>query len=281
MFSFLGIYVLGRGTAVYSGSLIEVFARLGVSEEAVRSTLARMAKRNLLARHRRGRKTYFGLTERAEQVLEDGGRRVWETGAVNREWDGTWTLFGFSLPDSLRTTRHDLRSQLVWAGFGLLQSGLWVAPGTKDVGAILSSVESDDLRGGDHVTVLQARALAPTESADLVRKAFDTEQIAARYRAFLDRWDTARPLPAAADDLARQLLLHTDWLQLIRQDPHLPAEHLPRDWPAIRAEHVFHTLARVYEAPAARLAAAVVETAGVRPDTGDEPDRGRTTLSSH
>jgi phenylacetic acid degradation operon negative regulatory protein len=266
LFSFLGIYVLGRDLAVYSGSLIEVFARLGVSEEAVRSTLARMVKRNLLARHRRGRKTYIGLTERAEQVLDDGRRRVWETGAVNREWDGMWTLVGFSLPDNLRTTRHDLRSQLVWAGFGLLQSGLWVAPGTKDVSAVLTSLESSDLQVDDHVTVLQARALKPTESADLVRKAFDTEQIAGRYRAFLDRWDTPHPLPAAADDLARQLLLHTDWLQLIRQDPHLPAEHLPQDWPAIRAEQVFHTLARRYEPAAGKLAAAIVDTSGVRQD---------------
>ncbi|MEU7745107.1 PaaX family transcriptional regulator C-terminal domain-containing protein [Nonomuraea sp. NPDC049158] len=252
MFSFLGVYVLGRDTAVYSGSVIDVFARLGVTEEAVRSTLTRMVKRGLLARHRQGRRMYFGLTEHAAEVLDDGRRRVWETGAVNRDWDGAWTLVGFSIPDSLRSTRHDLRSQLIWAGFGLLQSGLWIAPGAKDVAGILAPLEL-----GDHITVLTARAFEPTETADLVRKAFSTERIAARYRAFLDRWDTPRPLPFAADDLARQLLLHTDWLQLVRQDPHLPAEHLPADWPAIRAEQVFRALARDY-APSARALADTV-----------------------
>ena len=70
----------------------------------MRSTLARMVKRDLLVRHRRGRKVYFGLTPRAAEVLEDGRRRMWETGAVNRDWDGTWTLVGFSLPDSRRST---------------------------------------------------------------------------------------------------------------------------------------------------------------------------------
>ncbi|XVQ89613.1 PaaX family transcriptional regulator [Microbispora siamensis] len=255
MFSFLGIYVLHRDIAVYSGSVIDVFARLGVSEEAVRSTLARMVKRNLLARHRQGRKVYFGLTPRAVEVLEDGRRRVWETGAVNRDWDGTWTLVGFSIPDSRRSTRHDLRSRLIWHGFGLLQSGLWIAPGVKDVSDILASLDL-----GDHVTVLTARAFKPTEAADLVGKAFDIEQIAARYRAFLTQWDVSRPLPGAPDDLARQLLLHTDWLQLVRQDPHLPAEHLPRDWPAIQAEQTFQTLAQRYEPPAAELAATVLDT---------------------
>ncbi|MBB6345551.1 PaaX family transcriptional regulator [Nonomuraea muscovyensis] len=254
MFSFLGIYVLERDVAVYSGSVIDVFARLGVTEEAVRSTLTRMTKRGLLTRHRQGRKTYFGLTPHAADVLEDGRQRVWETGAVNRDWDGTWTLVAFSMPDSRRSTRHDLRSQLIWAGFGLLQNGLWIAPGVKDVTAIVTELGLDD-----HVTVLAARALKPTESADLVHAAFDTQQIAARYHAFLDRWDTAGPQAALSDDLARQLLLHTDWLHLVRQDPHLPAEHLPEDWPAIRAEHVFHTLAHAYEGPARDLAARILD----------------------
>ncbi|MGR6921974.1 PaaX family transcriptional regulator [[Actinomadura] parvosata] len=254
MFSFLGVHVLGRDVAVYSGSIIDVFARLGVTEEAVRSTLTRMAKRGLLARHRSGRKTYFALTPHATSVLEDGRHRMWETGAVNRDWDGAWTMVGFSLPDDRRATRHDLRSQLVWAGFGPLQSGMWIAPGVKDVRAIVAGL---GLR--DHVTVLTARAAAPTETADLVRKAFDTEQIAARYHAFLDRWDVPDPQPTLPDDLARQLLLHTDWLQLVRQDPHLPAEHLPPDWPAIRAEQVTRTLADAYDRPARDLAAKLLD----------------------
>jgi len=260
LLGFFGRYVLGRDVAVYSGSVIELFARLGVSEEAVRSTLTRMANRDLLARHRHRRKTYFGLTARSTAMLEDGHRRIWETGAVNRDWDGTWTLVGFSLPANARSLRHDLRSQLIWSGFGPLQSGLWIASGAKDVVAMLAELDL-----GDNVTVLQARALKPTEAADLVRKAFDTAQIAERYRAFLDRWDRPDPLPSAPDDLARQLFLHGDWLQLVRRDPHLPAEHLPDDWPAIRAETVFRTLARRFEPTADRIAAELLDTLPVRP----------------
>ncbi len=254
IFSFLGIYALDRGTAISSGSVIDVFARLDVSEEAVRSTLARMVKRDLLIRHRVGRKAYLGLTPHAVAVLRDGRRRVWETGAVNRDWDGTWTVVGFSLPDSRRSTRHDLRSRLIWAGFGPLQAGLWIAPGVREVTGVFDALDVDD-----HVTVLTATAFKPTEAVDLVAKAFDIEQIARRYRGFLARWDVTRPLPDAPDDLVRQLLLHTDWLQLVRQDPHLPAEHLPSDWPAIRAEQVFHSRAEAYERPARKVADAVLD----------------------
>ncbi|NUT92742.1 MAG: PaaX family transcriptional regulator, partial [Saccharothrix sp.] len=109
MLSFLGVHVLGRAVAVFSGSVIDVFARVGVSEEAVRSTLTRMVKRDLLARHRAGRRMYFGLTARSAAVLRDGEHRVWRSGAVNDDWDGTWTMVGFSVPESWRSQRHDLR----------------------------------------------------------------------------------------------------------------------------------------------------------------------------
>ena len=256
MFSYLGIYVRGRSIAVYSGSIIDIFARVGVSKEAVRSTLSRMARRGLLTRNRVGRRVYIGLTRRADQILEDGYRRMWHTGVVNRDWDGTWTLVSFSLPDSRRDERHGLRSRLLWAGFGPLQNGVWVAPGVnKDVAGIV-----DELNLHEHVTVLNSAAMEPTEAVDLVHKAFDTEAIAQRYRSFVDRWAVRLPVPDAADDLARQLLLHTEWLQLVRQDPHLPAEHLPQNWPAIKAESLFQRLAYRYEKQAADVAGSITET---------------------
>ena len=56
MLNFLGLYVFGRDTAVYSGSVIDVFGRVDVSEEAVRSTLTRMTSRGLLAKTEAGRR---------------------------------------------------------------------------------------------------------------------------------------------------------------------------------------------------------------------------------
>jgi phenylacetic acid degradation operon negative regulatory protein len=144
------------------------------------------------------------------------------------------------MPDTRRSDRHDLRSQLIWAGFGLLQNGLWIAAGGKDAAAIVESLGLTE-----NVTVFTAQHAKPTESADLVHKAFDTDAIATRYNDFLARWATRKPLPALADDLARQLILHTDWLELVRQDPHLPAEHLAEDWPAIRAEPAAAIAARL------------------------------------
>jgi phenylacetic acid degradation operon negative regulatory protein len=264
LLNFFGLHLLGRDAAVYSGSIIEVLDRVGVSEQAVRSTLTRMVGRGLLTRHRQGRRVYFGLTARAITVLEDGKRRIWGTGAVNRDWDGNWTLVGFSLPDTRRSDRHDLRSRLIWAGFGMLQNGLWIAPGTQDASEII-----EELGLAENVSVFTAQHAKPTESADLVHKAFDTDVIAARYEAFLARWDTADPLPSLPDDLVRRLLLHTEWLQLVRQDPHLPAEHLKEDWPAIRAERLFRRLDEQIRDAATRTAAELVDEIPIGEHPGD------------
>lgn len=255
LLTFFAVHILKRGGAVSSGSVIDVLARVGVGEDAVRTTLARMVNRGLLERHRRGRKTYFGLTPRAEDVLRDGHDRVWRIGAVNRSWDGTWTIVGFSLPEAWASERHDLRSRLVWGGFGPVQSGMWLAAGRVDVASLVADLDLDA-----HLRVFHGRSADPTEAAGLIGAAFDLPAIAARYRGFLDRWERAdAPLPGAGDPLARQLLLHTEWLGLVRQHPHLPAEHLPAHWPAERAEQLFHALAGRFDEAAARSAADVLD----------------------
>lgn len=234
LLTFFGGYVLGRGVAVSTGSVLEVLGRVGVSEHAVRSTLSRMARRDLLRRVRQGRQVYVGLTPRSREVLRDGETRVWRVGAVNTHWDGAWTLLGFSLPDAQRSQRHELRSRLLWAGFGPLQGGLWVAPSGADVSAV-----AGDRDLSAHIRVFTARALPPTDVDAMVRDAWDLDAIAARYRGFLERWETPERRPELPDALARQLALQTDWLRVIRQDPRLPVQHLPEGWPAERAQRLF------------------------------------------
>ncbi|WP_406438618.1 PaaX family transcriptional regulator [Streptomyces sp. NBC_01613] len=260
MLTFFGIHALGRDLALSASSLIEVFGQAGITEDAVRSTLTRMVKRGLLERHRRGRKTYFGPTARATRVLRDGHDRIWRTGAVNRDWDGTWTLVGFSLPEAWRSERRDLRSRLVWSGFGPLQNGLWVAPGTVDVPEVVAGLGIEAC-----LKVFQgATAVAPTDARTVLHTAFDVDSVAKGYEAFLARWSTDdAPDSGEMGALVRQLSLHADWLDQVRQDPHLPAEHLPEDWPAARAEERFHELARRCAEPARREAAGALDVIAV------------------
>lgn len=246
-----GDHLLGRDLSLFSGSAIDILGRLGVSEHATRSTLARMVNRGLLHRRRDGRRMYFGLTPAAVDLLRDGQRRIWQTGAVNDTWDGTWTLLCFSLPEAWQRERHGLRSQLAWAGFGPLQGGLWIAPGRVEVRAVVSGLGLDA-----HVRVFRAQADEVTDVRQLIGDAYDLDGLAARYHAFLTRWES----PAGADDpLSTRLLVVGDWLRVIRRDPRLPVRHLPDDWPAERAQAAFHRLAEAVEEPARKQAATLLD----------------------
>ncbi|KKD09808.1 PaaX family transcriptional regulator C-terminal domain-containing protein [Streptomyces sp. WM6386] len=262
MLTFLGDQVLGRDVCVYSGSVIDVFARAGIGEQATRSTLTRMVNRGLLRRQREGRRMYFGLTEHSEAVLRDGERRIWQTGAVNRQWDGTWTLLGFSLPESWQRQRHDLRSKLTWSGFGPLFSGLWIAPGEVDVAELVA-----DLGLSAHVKVFRAHADTGMDIGAMIEETWELAELAERYEQFVRRWQPWETRAREADEaLAQRLLLQAEWLRVIRRDPRLPVKHLPDDWPAEQAEKTFRA---VYErlTPLARDASErLLDLVPVRPD---------------
>lgn len=264
MLTFLGDQVLGRDVCVYSGSVIDVFARAGIGEQATRSTLTRMVGRGLLRRQREGRRMYFGLTDRSAAVLRDGERRIWHTGAVNRHWDGTWTLLGFSLPESWQRRRHDLRSRLAWAGFGPLFNGLWIAPGDVDVTSLVTEL---DLAA--HVKVFRAQADAGLDIGAMIEETWELSDLAASYEAFVRDWQPyGERMPDAEDALVARLRMQTEWLWLVRRDPRLPVKHLPDDWPAEQAEKTFRT---VYDrlAPRAREASErLLDLVPVREGTG-------------
>ncbi|MFE0457330.1 PaaX family transcriptional regulator C-terminal domain-containing protein [Streptomyces sp. NPDC058914] len=260
MLAFFGNHVLEEGDlCVYSGSIIDVLGRVGVGEQAVRSTLTRMVNRGLLRRQREGRRMYFGLTPQAARVLEDGRTRIWTQGAVNDDWDGSWTLLGFSLPDSWKRQRHDLRSRLTWTGFGALYSGLWIAPGHVDVSAVVS-----ELGLADHVKIFHARADQATDIELMVRDTWDLESIAARYVTFEKRWAAHLGADPGDDPIATRLRLVTEWLGTIRTDPRLPARHLPPEWPARAAQDTFRRVAEQTAGPARHMARQLLETTSSR-----------------
>ncbi|QXJ26484.1 PaaX family transcriptional regulator [Actinomadura graeca] len=259
MFTFLGNYVLGRDVAVFSGSFIEVLGRFGIGEHAVRSMLTRMVARDLLTRHRHGRRVYSGLTERCRRILADGEERVWRRSVINDDWDGHWTVLAFSLPESWQSHRHELRSRLSWAGFGPAGNGLWISPARVDVTEVTADLGLDA-----HVKVFAGPSLPPTDEARMIRDAFDLRAISTGYQTWLDRWDRPEPAPDAPDDLVRYLLLTTEWLNLIRVDPRIPLRHLPPDWPAIRAQELLYTLRDRYQDGAREIAERTIELIELR-----------------
>lgn len=238
----------GRDLAADTRTFVDVLGRVGVAEPAVRATLNRAVKRGQLARHQQGRQAYFSVTPSTRRLLAEGAERLHHVPSVRVDWDGTWTLLAFSMPETRRADRHRLRTRLAWEGFGPLRDGLWLAPGDVDAGAM-----ADALGVADDVHAFAGRAIAPSDVTAMVAEAWDLDGLAAGYAAFLARWDRPAPLPDAPDDLARWILLVTQWRLLVLEDPGLPARHLPADWPAAQARQVFDAWYEHFERTASPL----------------------------
>jgi phenylacetic acid degradation operon negative regulatory protein len=254
VFTLLAEHLLDRDLALFSGSFIEVLGRLGIGEHATRSTLARMTRRHLLEGQRSGRKIYLGMTPRCTAILEDGRQRIWHTGVVNEDGAARWTLLTFSLPEAWHRRRYELRARLSWAGFGLLQNGAWLAPAELDVRPIIAGLELDK-----HVRAFHISPAAPTDASAVIHDAFDLNALAERYRAFIHAWEQPSKR-ASADPLVLTLRLSTQWLRIIRDDPRVPVQLLPNDWPAIRAQQLYRSLHGAHLPQAMELARELFDT---------------------
>jgi phenylacetic acid degradation operon negative regulatory protein len=250
-----GAHLLGRPVLLAGTSIIDALERVGVSPHATRSALARMVKKGRLVSERRGRPVYYGLTPRLVDLLHEGYVRIWRTGAVNRHWDGRWILLSFSLPESWQRQRHELRTHLLWAGFGSLQGGLWIAPSPVDVDRLLAGLEARE-----HVRPFIAQPHAGLDVPAMVRDVWDIPGIARRYERFVARWDGGVADRAHTDPLGRQLALQEEWRLALRHEPQLPVELLQAPWPAERAQQLFHRLHAEVEVQARAFVAAEFDT---------------------
>lgn len=251
LLTFFGDYADAEDQAVAAASVIDILEAVGVGAHATRATLSRMVKRGLLRRVAVGRQAYFGPTAFGRRTILDGRERTQTADVVDRGWDGRWTFVSFSLPDSAQRERHVLRSRLAWGGFGMLQAGLWGAPREIDVVGLLA-----DLDVLPHVSAFRGEPVAPSETEWMVAQCYDLEGLATGYEAFLRRWEPLAHAEASDghDPLAARLLLTTDWLLTLRDDPRLPVQLLPDAWPALAALALHRALERRLRRPAERAA---------------------------
>src|SRR4051794_5500069 len=228
----LGEFVLPRGEAVWTSSLIDVLGRLGVEEKATRQALARTAAAGWLTSERLGRRTRWHLTPSARQLLTDGTDRIYGFDVVTTDWDGRMVLVLARVPDSDRATRHRLRTRLSWAGFGTPSPGVWISTHTErvaEVQQILTDAGVEDAR------IFAAEHVGGSELAGMVQQAWDLAMVEAGYREFLHEFATAR----ATEPLVRLVELVHAWRRFPFIDPALPRELLPPRWSGERAAALF------------------------------------------
>jgi phenylacetic acid degradation operon negative regulatory protein len=232
LFTVLGEFVLPTGGFAWTSAFIEVFARLGVEEKAIRQALARTAADGWIRPERLGRRTRWWLTPDGERLLTEGTERIFAFASSQADWDGSWLLVLARVSESDRAARHLLRTRLGWAGLGSPAPGVWVTTHTERKVEVEQVLEQAGVRDGQ---IFFAEHRGGGELVTLVAQAWDLPAIEQRYEEFLTEFAAL----SAQDPLTHLIELVHTWRRFPSIDPGLPAQLLPKRWNGVRAATLF------------------------------------------
>ncbi len=275
--SLFGLYARPEGDWLSVATLVSLMADLGVDSAAVRSSVSRLKKRDVLQSVRREGQAGYALSDDALAILREGDARIWTRPRATPD-DG-WLVVVFSVPEPERENRHLLRSLLTRLGFGTAAPGVWVAPGTL-YDETLAALERQGLASytelfrGDYLGVGDVVArIGQWWDLEVLRRLY--AEFEAAYRPML-----AQRSPSPETAFTTYVPMLTAWRRLPYLDPGLPLAHLPQDWIGVAAGHLFEQLDHRLRGPSAEHARAVTgpprpPKIGVRvPDSPDQTVRG-------
>ena len=229
-----GDAVIPRGGSLWLGSLLEIFAAMGIGGGVVRTAISRLASDQWLERTRIGRNSYYRLTGKGQAASLAAAGRIY--GAPGPDWDGRFHLvFASTAAD-----RECARGVLLERGFGVMTPGLWIAPGSLPVPP-------------EAAGLLRMAGIADTDTGrEIALRAWPLQATAETYRRFLGAFAPLHDSLAGCGEppplealVARTLLVH-EYRRVRLRDPCLPAALLPADWPGAAARRlcrdIYHAL---------------------------------------
>lgn len=244
IFTLFGDYLLDRTGEIWTSDLLYLMNILGVSERAVRSALSRMSRGGWLISNKEGRRSLYSLTENGRTLLEQGAQRIFEP--IFTDWDDQWHMVLYSLPEKDRATRHQLRTQLAWLGFGQLMAGTWISPHDR-----LQELETlfAKLKVASQINIFAGQFLGTSSAEELVHQCWNLDELENKYQDFIDRFQQEY-LDFRSQHESKQQLNPQDcfirlfWLTNAFQsipltDPNLPKTLLSPDWRGFVARELF------------------------------------------
>jgi phenylacetic acid degradation operon negative regulatory protein len=243
----LGDLVLRHGDSVWTASLLDVMTGLGLEEQTARQALARASDAGLLISEKHGRIVRWTVSDHCKAEIEEIAQRAASLINPPAQWDGRCLIVTVTIPQHLRTVRKRLYSGLHWQGFGNPAPGLWASPHADRVEELRRLI--DELGLNDHTITFTGGTLGVGLSdAEIVARAWDLDEIAARYEKLIGTFANLDPAPG--DDLLfTYMALVNEYRQFPAMDPQLPENLLP-DWVGRRATAMFVELHGKWSGPA-------------------------------
>ncbi|MFH9618419.1 PaaX family transcriptional regulator C-terminal domain-containing protein [Streptomyces pratensis] len=237
-----GLYARGEANWLSVASLVRLMSDLGVEAPAVRSSVSRMKRRGILDSVRQEGRAGYSLADSTLGTIAEGDVRIFERARATVE-DG-WILVVFSVPETERGKRHELRTCLTRLGFGNAAPGVWIAPANLAT-ETRGTLERRGLSG--YVDIFSGEHLAFGDLRTKVSAWWDLDELTTMYAGFLRRhgpladpssWARATPREA----FRAYVPMLTEWRRLPYRDPGIPLALLPSGWNGSTAGSLFDEL---------------------------------------
>jgi phenylacetic acid degradation operon negative regulatory protein len=266
----VGCYLRRLGGWIAAPALMELMAAVGVNHTRTRTAILRARGKGILAPDVRYGRAGYALQPTAIPGLVRGDRRIYS--ARQMVTSDRWCLISYSIPESQRQLRHQLRRRLSWIGCGTVTAALWICPEylTSEVEGILTDL---GVRASASIFLAdEARVDGGLERA--IGRWWDLPAIAARHQAFLAAYRSV-----VGEDLTPQQAFAAwigcldSWRVIPYVDPGLPAAWLPADWPGNLSVPLFADLREQLEDLSGRYVRHVTSgpTSGVDPGSSGTP----------
>lgn len=239
--SLFGLYARHTRNWLSVRGVVSLMEDLGVQGAAVRSSISRLKRRGILRAEKRRGVPGYALTPTIVDVLRAGDERIWFDQRATQA-DG-WLMVIFSVPESERPQRHQLRTTLRHLGFGATSGGVWIAPATI-YRETLDSLQRQQLIG--YTDLIRGSYLGDTATLrQRVAQWWDLDTIQGWYDEFLGEYEhLLSPTPPITELSDREAFatyvpMLTAWRRLPYRDPGIPLEFLPQDWAGVTAGALF------------------------------------------
>jgi len=257
MVTFLGSIARRMGNWLPIAGTIDLMAQFGLDGPSVRTAVFRLKQRGWLAAETRGGRRGYALTPLALNALASGDEIIWHARQPAELEDG-WCVVNFSVPESARAKRHQLRAHLAALGFGNVGTAMWIAP-ARMKGAAEQAIAGLGL--DKYAAIFVGDYVGGQDLSTLLYDSWDLAAIDRRYQDFIARFaaEAARLEASAVLDNRQAFVTYLgvvdQWRKLPFRDPGLPREVLADDWSAPAAVALFERLVALLEGRALAHAA--------------------------
>jgi phenylacetic acid degradation operon negative regulatory protein len=203
-----------------TAALLHVLGESGYEPSAARQAVTRCAGSGWIAGVRRGRESWWSLTEEGRRLVEDGIRRVEGLGREPGRWDGRWLVLYISIPHDIRAARQRLYRSLGWSGFGSPAPGIWLTPHPEREAGAKRAIERL-ARGSTTLSFVGPAGTVGLTDAEIVERAWSLGELDELYATLVERFAGQRP-GTPLEALHALLALDEELQRLPMIDPRLP-----------------------------------------------------------